>query len=89
MIKEEEFLLLSAHSTHIVMKCEGILKESGVSCRVIPLPSELSASCGLSIKTELKNLEEVKNILNKEKLELDLYKVKKNGLKKSIEKIDQ
>lgn len=88
MIREEEFLLLAAHSTHLVMKTELILKENGIGCRVIPLPSEISASCGLSVKTELKNLEEVKKTLKEESLELELYKVKKIGLKKNIEKID-
>ncbi|MGL5049872.1 MAG: DUF3343 domain-containing protein [Fusobacteriaceae bacterium] len=89
MIKIEDFLLLSANSTHVVMKCDGILKDAGIACRVIPLPSEVSASCGLSIKTELESLEKIRNILEMENLNLDFYKVKKMGIKKIIEKIDQ
>ncbi|MGL5057839.1 MAG: putative Se/S carrier-like protein, partial [Fusobacteriaceae bacterium] len=48
-----------------------------------------SASCGLSIKTELESLEKIRNILEMENLNLDFYKVKKMGIKKIIEKIDQ
>lgn len=88
MIKEEIFLLLAAHSTHLVIKFEMILKESGIQCRVIPLPSELSASCGLSVKTDLENLEKIREILKRESLDMELYIVKKMGIKKTIEKID-
>lgn len=85
MIKEEEFLLLAAESTHLVIKNEKILKESNIDCRIIPLPSQIKASCGLSIRTDLKNLEKVKKILYND--EMELYLIKKIGLKKEIIKL--
>lgn len=85
MIKEEEFLLLAAESTHLVIKNEKILKESNIDCRIIPLPSQIKASCGLSIRTDLKNLEKVKEILYNN--EMELYLIKKIGLKKEIIKL--
>lgn len=85
MIKEEEFLLLAAESTHLVIKNEKILKESNIDCRIIPLPSQIKASCGLSIRTDLKNLEKVKKILYNN--EMELYLIKKIGLKKEIIKL--
>lgn len=85
MIKKEEFLLLAAESTHLVIKNEKLLKESGVDCRIIPLPSQIKASCGLSIKADLKDIEKIKKILYNNKMEL--YLIKKSGLKKEIEKL--
>lgn len=82
MIKEEEFLLLAAESTHLVIKNEKILKESNIDCRIIPLPSQIKASCGLSIRTDLKNLEKIKKILYNN--EMELYLIKKIGLKKEV-----
>ncbi|WP_308009385.1 DUF3343 domain-containing protein [uncultured Fusobacterium sp.] len=55
MMKEEKFLLFAAESTHLIIKSERLLKENGIECRIIPLPSEVKATCGLSIKTEFEN----------------------------------
>lgn len=85
MIKEEEFLLLVADSTHLVIQNEKLLKDSDIECRIIPLPSQIKASCGLSIRTDLKNLEKIKRILYNN--EMELYLVKKIGLKKEITKL--
>ena len=85
MIKKEEFLLLAAESTHLVIKNEKLLKEVGVDCRIIPLPSQIKASCGLSIRADLKDIEKIKEILYNNAMEL--YLIKKSGLKKEIEKL--
>ncbi|MGL5123203.1 MAG: DUF3343 domain-containing protein [Fusobacteriaceae bacterium] len=89
MIREEKFLILVADSTHLIIKTEILLKNNSIKCRVIPLPAELKASCGLSVKCEVENLKEIKKILNENKIEaeLEFYKVYKIGLKKSFEKI--
>lgn len=86
MIKEEIFLILVADSTHLIIKTEILLKNNNIICRVIPLPAELKASCGLSIKCDLENLKEIKEILNDNHLELEFYKVNKFGLKKTFQK---
>lgn len=85
MIKKEEFLLLAAESTHLVIKNEKLLKEADIECRIIPLPSQIKASCGLSIKADLKDIEKIKEILYNN--EMELYLIKKSGLKKEIEKL--
>lgn len=85
MIKKEEFLLLAAESTHLVIKNEKLLKEADIECRIIPLPSQIKASCGLSIRVDLKDIEKIKEILYNN--EMELYLIKKSGLKKEIEKL--
>ena len=80
MMKEEKFLLLAADSTHLIIKSEKLLKENGIECRIIPLPSEVKATCGLSIRMEFENKNKVR--------ELERYSVIKKGLKKHIEKLD-
>ena len=88
MIKEETFLLLAADSTHLIIKSEKLLKENGIECRIIPLPSEVKATCGLSIRLELEYKERVDEILKSDGIELEKYSVIKKGLKKHIEKIN-
>lgn len=88
MMKEEKFFLLAADSTHLIIKSEKILKENGIECRIIPLPSEVKATCGLSIRTDIENKDRVDEILKSNGIELDRYSVIKTGLKKHIEKLN-
>lgn len=88
MMKEEKFFLLAADSTHLIIKSEKILKENGIECRIIPLPSEVKATCGLSIRTDIENKDIVDEILKFNGIELDGYSVIKTGLKKHIEKLN-
>ncbi|WP_232044041.1 DUF3343 domain-containing protein [Fusobacterium ulcerans] len=87
-MKEEKFFLLTADSTHLIIKSEKILKENGIECRIIPLPSEVKATCGLSIRTDIENKDIVDEILKFNGIELDGYSVIKTGLKKHIEKLN-
>lgn len=86
MIKEEEFLIITIDSTHLVMKVEKTLLEKGIDIRVIPLPSELKASCGFSLKGNIEDKERIEEILDRE-IQEKLYKFylcKKQGIKKSF-----
>lgn len=87
MIKDENFILLVAESTNLIMKTEAMLKELGISCRILPLPSQLKASCGLSIKIDLEDLERVKEEINVQNIILEGYMVEKKGLRKYFEKL--
>ncbi|BBA52207.1 DUF3343 domain-containing protein [Fusobacterium varium] len=88
MMKEEKFLLFAAESTHLIIKSERLLKENGIECRIIPLPSEVKATCGLSIKTEFENKKKADELLKSNGIELEEYSVIKAGFKKHIEKLD-
>jgi len=83
---EEKFIIASADSTHLVMQLEKIFLENKINCRIIPLPTEISANCGLSIKLKLEDKDKIMDIL-KERNEISIFYVEKNGFKKKIEKI--
>ncbi|MBP6063713.1 MAG: DUF3343 domain-containing protein [Fusobacteriaceae bacterium] len=87
MIKDERFILLVAESTNLIMKTEAMLKELGISCRILPLPSQLKASCGLSIKIQLEDVEKVKEELIVQNIILEGYMVEKKGMRKYFEKL--
>jgi hypothetical protein len=47
-------------TTRAVLKCERLCKASGIMCKVIPVPRDLSAGCGMAIefaKTDVENIE--------------------------------
>ncbi|MBC2851783.1 DUF3343 domain-containing protein [Cetobacterium sp. 8H] len=81
----EKFLIITIDSTHLVMKVEKLLLESNLEVRIIPLPGELKASCGLSIKANIEDSSTILNILKNNKIEESLYSFylcEKNGFKK-------
>lgn len=84
---EEKFIIASADSTHLVMQLEKIFLENKINCRIIPLPTEISANCGLSIKLKLEDKDKIMNILKERNEEISIFYVEKNGFKKKIEKI--
>lgn len=87
MIKNEKFLLLASSSTHYVMKLEKLLQNSEIWCRIIPLPSEISAGCGLSIRVEVSDLEKIDSLIKSENLQVEKFIVEKIGLKKIVQKL--
>lgn len=86
-MKIEKFLLLASDSTHFVMKLEKLLQNFQIWCRIIPLPSEISAGCGLSIRVELSDKDKIDKILEENNIEVARYIVEKVGLKKKIERL--
>ena len=50
LLKVEEFILFLFSTTQNVMSAEKLLLEAAVPCMVMPLPTALSASCGLAIR---------------------------------------
>ncbi|MFR9019354.1 MAG: DUF3343 domain-containing protein, partial [Fusobacterium sp.] len=63
MIKDEKFLILSAESTHLIIQLEKNLLGKNIPCRVIPLPTEISTNCGLSVRVETEYTDEIKKIV--------------------------
>lgn len=89
MITNEKFLILSAESTHLIMQLEKNLLGKDIPCRVIPLPTEISANCGLAVRVDIEYLEKIKTIIENENLKITMSYVEKHGLKKHIEKIHE
>ncbi len=87
MIKDEKFLILSAESTHLIIQLEKNLLGKNIPCRVIPLPTEISANCGLAVRVETEYTDEIKKIVEDEKIKVTISLVEKHGLKKQIETI--
>lgn len=65
---EENFYVISFDSTHHAIKAEKLFKEHNLNIKMMPTPREITASCGLSIRFEAGDLEEVGEIISKEEL---------------------
>lgn len=79
MRKKTKQLVITFSTTTAAMAMEKRAQEMGIFGRLIPLPSEISAGCGLSWKTKPEEKEKMFVFLEEEKLkweamyELELY----------------
>ena len=79
MRKKTKQLVITFSTTTAAMAMEKRAQEMGIFGRLIPLPSEISAGCGLSWKTKPEEKEKMLVFLEEEKLkgeamyELELY----------------
>ena len=69
MRKKELKLVVTFHSTADAMAMEKSCKLHGVAGRLIPVPREISAGCGLAWCTELSEKENVRSVMRMTKIE--------------------
>ncbi len=86
---EDNFYVISFDSTHHAIKAEKLLKEADLSIKMMPTPREITASCGLSIRFEMGDLERVEEIISKEELAIKgKYEIKRADGVRSAQKLD-
>lgn len=87
-MNDEIFSLVTFESTHSAIKAEKTLEKEGLKIKIITVPTEISAGCGLSIRFNEEDLDKVKEIIKESAIEVSgYYSVKKNGFKKHIKQI--
>ena len=68
----EKYNLATFHSTHLALKFERTLNSENIEIKIIPVPREISASCGLAGRFLKSDYERITEMLDKYKLEYDL-----------------
>lgn len=71
MIGKKLSLVISFNKTVDAMAVEEYCLKNNVSGRLIPLPKEISAGCGLAWKCEVSQVDEMKNVFSELKIDID------------------
>lgn len=88
-MNEEIFNLIAFNSTSNAIRAEKELKLNDIEVKVLPVPREITASCGLSIRIKTEDLEKAMSTLKEENIDVaGYYNVSKIGLNRNIEKIE-
>ncbi len=88
-MNEEIFNLIAFNSTSNAIRAEKELKLNDIEVKVLPVPREITASCGLSIRLKTEDLEKAMSTLKEENIDVaGYYNVSKIGLNRNIEKIE-
>ncbi len=69
MRKKELKLVVTFHTTADAMAMEKACKANGVPGRIIPVPREISAGCGLAWTAELEAREQIADMMKKAGIE--------------------
>lgn len=76
-------IVISFYSTNYTFLAEKFLKDKDISIMIIATPRIITRSCGMSIKFEKKDIDKVKEILIKNKIQvMGIYEIEKNSAKK-------
>lgn len=68
MLKKELKLVITFTTTTQAMKMESICKENHVDGRLIPVPKEITAGCGMAWCAKVESKESILSVMKKESL---------------------
>ncbi len=49
---DEQHAVILVYSTNYALRVEKVLVEAGISCKLIPVPRQLSSDCGVCVRIE-------------------------------------
>lgn len=66
----DKFKLFTFNSTHQALLSEKTLKDFGIAARLIPVPRNISASCGLAARVSVKDFDAASKAIKKRGIEV-------------------
>jgi hypothetical protein len=71
MHEKYPYYVVTFPSVHHAIKLEAKLKGQGFPLRLVPVPREISSSCGVAAKVKDTNVDDIKALIAKNGLEFD------------------
>ncbi len=75
MIPKKNRLIIAFHSTHDAIAFEAACEKSGAGGRLIPLPKEISAGCGLAWSADPEDQQKMISLLESEEIKAEKIQV--------------
>lgn len=67
----DNFCYMTFKSVHHAMRTDAKLKEKNFKYKIIPVPTSISATCGMCIRFEKEYLEDIKSVMEEDCLEYE------------------
>lgn len=84
----QEYIIVAFDSTHDAIKAETVSGRAGIAARLIPIPPEVSAGCGLALRAAPEDLEKVRELLRDEEVAGQFFTLVREGIKRIVEKLE-
>ncbi|NLG16401.1 MAG: DUF3343 domain-containing protein [Fibrobacter sp.] len=62
-------------STRDTIKADRLCRENGLSCKVIPVPKEISSECGVALEFSTEDEEKASALLTKESVRYSFHRI--------------
>ena len=59
-----DFAVILVDSTSHAMRIEKLLTSRGITCKLVPVPRHLSSVCGVCVRVQKRDIEEVKSLID-------------------------
>lgn len=70
----DKYYVVTFQNAHEAMNGEKVAKENSVRVQVMPTPTYITKSCGISLKIKEESIEDIKNLINLGKMKIkNLY----------------
>ena len=66
-----EYSVMLVHSTSHALRAEKVLHKAGITCKLIPVPRQLSSNCGVCLRIERPDREAAQRALKQGGLEVE------------------
>ena len=70
-MKDNQYAVIIVYSTNHALKAEKLLKKTGIRCKLIPVPRQLSSDCGVCVRINQDDVKAVENVLQTVNVEID------------------
>lgn len=68
---DKKFYIMTFHTTYHALNFEKALQKAGLAVKLIPVPRDLSSSCGSAARFECKDRDEVLALVKEYDIEVD------------------
>ena len=84
----EEYYFVTFKSTHDVLKFDKEVTLEGYKTIIMPVPRNISFSCGLAVRLGIEDIENIKQLIKEKSISIDnLYLVVNENRKKILKRI--
>ncbi len=68
---DKQYAVILVYSTSYALRAEKVLKQAGISCKLIPVPRHLSSECGVCVRIERADQEAAFQVLRTARVEME------------------
>jgi hypothetical protein len=67
----QDLAVVLVYSTSHAIRAEKLLNQQAISCKLIPVPRHLSSDCGVCVRIDRTDVEDVRRVLEAGRVEID------------------
>lgn len=68
---DENYSVILVHATSHALRAEKLIKQAGISCKLVPVPRHFSSDCGVCVRLKHTDCKRAVTILKEANVEID------------------